>query len=696
MARDLLLEIGTEEIPACFMPAALAQLRERAARLLEENRLELEGLHTMGTPRRLVLQVRGLAENQDAIEEKLKGPSRDVAYDENGEPTKAAQGFARKLGLSVEDLQVEDQGNKQYLVAFRKIPGEKTSEVLKKVLPSLVKSLSFPKNMFWEESRTRFARPIRWLLCLFGGDVVPFEYAGLKAGRETRGHRLLSPGKVDVNSAGDYLAVVEKAGVWVDHTSRAEEIEAQVAEAALGCGGREYIEPALLEEVTFLVEQPTAVACTFPEDFLELPREVLVTTMQSHQRYFPVERPDGTLSAHFITVSNNPHAPVENIRNGNERVLKARLADARFFFEEDLKTSLEEKADKLNEIVFQEELGTVYDKTLRVQSLVLFLADKLPELSEEERRAAERAAYLCKADLTAQMVGEFPELQGVMGREYALRSGEEEAVAETIFEHYLPRYAGDDLPHSSIGALVALADRVDHLAGCFAVDIRPTGSQDPYALRRQSLGIMQIMLEHRLPVGFEELAAKALSMMEEKLGPIDREGLVEEVKEFSWQRLRYLFQEKGVDYDIVDAVLSAPLGNVFALWQRARFLQDVREKEELALAAEAYVRIANLAHRAGETRFDPEMLQEKEEKELFEKYLEAEDRVRQALEGENFLRALKVLAELKTFVDRFFDEVLVMVEDEALRNNRLALLRSLQDCYLSLADFSKIVFSGHS
>lgn len=696
MANDLLLEIGTEEVPARFMPAVLEQLKERAAKLLEEYRLKHGHIYTLGTPRRLVLLVKELAQEQEEVEEKLKGPSRDVAFDENGQPTRAAMGFAGKLGLAVDELQTETQGKKEYLVAFRNIPGEKTTEVLKELLPSLIKSLSFPKNMYWEESKVRFARPIRWLLCLYDDEVVPFEYAGLVASRETKGHRLLSPGTVEIGEAEDYFAAMENVGVIVEHEKRKELIKKKVTEAAQNCGGREYIEPELLSEVTFLVEQPDAVACTFPSDFLELPREVLVTTMQSHQRYFPVELPDGNLSNHFITVSNNPYAPTENIRNGNERVLKARLADARFFYEEDLKTSLEDKVEKLQEIVFQEELGTVYDKTLRVQSLVRFLLGKLQHLDREDARAAERAAYLCKADLTTQMVGEFPELQGIMGREYALRSGEEEQVAACIFEHYLPRFAGDKLPPSRPGALVALADRVDHLAGCFAVGIRPTGSQDPYALRRQSLGTMQILLEHRFPLDYGELVKKALSLLEDKLSSLDKEGLTVEIREFSWQRLRYLFQEKGVEYDIVDAVLSAPLEQVFALWQRARFLQDLRREEALAQVSESYVRIANLAGKAGDVPLATGLLQEREEKELYEKYLETKEKVEGALEQEDYREALQTLQGLKAYVDRFFDEVLVMVEEDSLRNNRLALLRSLQVLHLALADFSKIVFSGHS
>ena len=391
--QDLLLEIGCEELPARFMPGALKQLGEKAGKLLAENYLSFEDIYTYGTPRRLVLLVKNLAGEQLAREEKVKGPSREAAFDNEGEPTKAALGFAGRTGLKVDELVLEKAGRKEYLVAVRKVPGKRTAEILMEILPLLIRSLTFPKNMFWEESRTRFPRPVRWLLCLFGKKVVPFTYAGLKAGRETWGHRFLSTssGPIIVPDPGGYFESLKKSGVIVDQERRARLTEEKILEAAAGQRLQASIDPVLLEEVVFLVESPEAILCSFPGDYLQLPREVLVTTMQSHQRYFPVEDLEGRLSPFFVAVSNNGAAPLENVRGGNERVLKARLADARFFYREDLKTPLVEKVEKLKTIVFQEELGTVYEKTLRLVELGDFLAARLCA-SEKEKQAVARAA----------------------------------------------------------------------------------------------------------------------------------------------------------------------------------------------------------------------------------------------------------------------------------------------------------------
>ncbi len=695
--HNMLLEIGTEEIPARFMPGALKQLKENGARLLQENRLAFGEIYSCGTPRRLVLFVRELVDKQEDREEKKKGPSKELAFDEHGQPTQAALGFARKLGLTVEELEVEKSEKGEHLVTVQKIPGREAPEVLGGLIPGLIKSISFPKNMYWEESGTRFARPIRWLLCLYGSERVSFSYAGLQSGTQTRGHRFLSPGPFTVEAADGYFACIEEANVLVDQEKRSRVIQDMVRDAAAGCGGRACMDPELLEEVTFLVEKPHAVLCSFPESYLELPREILVTTMQSHQRYFPVENGSGLLMPYFVTVSNNESAPVSNVREGNEKVLKARFADARFFYDEDLKTPLADKVKKLEEILFQEELGTVYEKTERIVGLARFLVERMPGLTDMERKAAERAAWLCKADLTTFMVGEFPELQGIMGEKYALQSGENEKTARAVFEHYQPRFAGDSLPQTAAGAAVALADRADHVAGCFSIGIRPTGSQDPYALRRHSLGILQVLLEHELPVSFGELIEQALLLLKDRLKEINIEETVEQVREFAWQRLRHYFQEKGLDYDLVEAVLNTPLQEIAPLWQRGHFLQKKRDSSELAQATTAYIRVANLASRAREDlEVNEELLQEKGEKKLFRELTAAKERVDTALKRDDLSPALDVLAELKAPIDLFFDEVLVMVEDEKLRFNRLALLRELQQLYLKLADFSKIVFPAHA
>lgn len=694
--QDLLLEIGCEEMPARFMPGGLQQLKEKAFKLLTEHYLSFTDIYTFGTPRRLVLLVKNLPEEQLAREEKIKGPSKKVAFDSEGKPTRAALGFAEKNGFTVGELTLEQTGGKEYLVAVRKIPGEKTAGVLPAVLPQLIRSLAFPKNMFWEESRIRFPRPIRWLLCLFGPQVIPLVYGGLQAGRETRGHRFLLPASdpLVVSDPPDYFRALQQSGVVVDQAQRSRSVEAQVRAAAAEQQLQACIDPALLEEVVFLVEAPAALLCSFPEEYRQLPREVLVTTMQSHQRYFPVDDAAGRLSPFFVAVSNNSAAPLDNVRGGYEKVLKARLADARFFYREDLKTPLAEKVEALRAILFQEELGTVYEKTMRLVALTGFLAERL-SAEETEKTAALRAAYLCKADLSTNMVGEFPELQGIMGKEYALKSAEKEDTAEAIMEHYRPRFAGDSLPRTKPGAIVALADKADHLAGCFALGMLPTGSQDPYALRRSCLGLLQILLEHSLTVHFSELMARALGLYRERVNMqnLPLEKIAAQLRDFAWQRLRYLFQEEGMGYDLVDAVLNSSQESVAALWQRVKFLQNTRGQERLEMAALAYNRVANLARQAVPgAELDEKLFCEAGEKKLFAEFVPARRQLNKALEKEDYAAALAILAGLKTPLDTFFDEVLVMTGEEKVRANRLALLQEIKNMFLGFADFSKIVF----
>ena len=693
ITRELLLEIGTEEIPARFMPEILRQLTEKGTALLVEHHLSCGAVRALGTPRRLVLHVVDLVTKQPDREEKKKGPASERAFDQEGKPTAAARGFAAKLGLQVEDLELERTDKGEYLVAVQKASGVRTVDLLHEILPRLIKSLSFPKNMYWEKSRFRFARPLRWLLCLYGDETVALQCAGLTGGSETRGHRFMAPGPFKVKNPAHYFSLLPQMNVVLDQEVRANLIKEGVEAAAAGCGARAVLDPELLEEVTFLVEQPQALLCTYPENYLSLPREVLVITMQSHQRYFPLEDKEGKICPHFVAVSNNPAAPVENVRAGNEKVLKARLADARFFYDEDRRSTLEARVEKLKDILFHEKLGTVYEKMKRLVSLTDYLADILPGTIAPVKTAALKAARLAKADLTTHMVGEFPELQGIMGREYALADGIDKKTADAVYEHYLPRFTGDNLPLSRAGALVALADKADHLAGCFAAGIRPTGSQDPYALRRQSLGLIQIILEHAFPLTFGELIEKALNLYRERLPELNVGETAGVIKEFAWQRLRHYMQEKGLAYDVVDGVLVAPLGDISALWQRASFLQGKRGDETLALAAAAYTRVANLASSANPViSINEKLLQEAGEQELYSRYRETEPKVRSLLTAGDYAAAMILLAQFKEAIDHFFDAVLVMAKDEAIRDNRLALLYRIREMYLQMADFARIVF----
>ncbi|HOV79721.1 MAG TPA: glycine--tRNA ligase subunit beta, partial [Bacillota bacterium] len=514
--KDYLLEIGVEEMPARFMEPALLELKETASVILKEQRLPFKNVETYGTPRRLTLYVEGLAGSQEPLEVEVKGPAAKVAFKPDGTPTRAAEGFARSQGVAVDDLIRKALGHVEYVFAVKREAGRPAREVLSEVAPAFINGLHFPKPMRWGDLEVRFARPIRWIVSLFGDEVVEFEFAGLKAGRTTCGHRFLSKEPVVLACPEEYFKKMRSNYVLVDPEERRRCIWQQVRELAAAAGGMVEEDGDLLDEINNLVEYPTALVGEFSRDYLKLPREVLVTPMREHQRYFPVVGPDGNLLPKFIAVKNGTADHLDTVRAGNEKVLRARLADADFFFREDLKTPLAEKVPALKKIVFQESLGTVYDKVLRLSTLADYLASEAGA-SEQDRRVALRAAHLAKADLVTNMVYEFPELQGVMGREYAERSGEPREVALAVFEHYLPRFAGDRLPRTMPGKILSMADKIDNIVGCFAIGIQPSGSQDPYALRRQALGISHIVLDGKFAVRLPELVEKAYRGYEGKV-----------------------------------------------------------------------------------------------------------------------------------------------------------------------------------
>lgn len=686
--HDLLLEIGCEELPSRFIPGALARLEEEAALLFKEHRLSFEGSKSWGTPRRLVLLVNGLATRQSDLRQKVKGPSCERAYDAAGAPTGALLGFARSQGLPPEELTVETVKGTPFIFALKELPGQAAEDLLPDILTQLLRRISFPRPMYWESKENRFARPVRRLLALYGETPLEFTFAGVSAGRSTFGHRFLSPGPFTVESPAGYLRCLEENHVLLDHERRRDAIRQQLIEQAAALGGRPLIDENLLEEVTFLVEYPVAVSGSFTGDYLELPREVLITTMQVHQRYFPVVRgDDGSLLPHFIGISNNRFH--ENIRRGYEKVLGARLADARFFYEEDRKEPLAAYAARLQGVVFQEELGSLAQKQERLVKLIHAAGERLG-LSESCIRRAERAAELCKADLVTHMVREFPELQGVMGREYALLSGEDPATAGAIYEHYLPRHAGDDLPGSIEGALLSLADRADTLSGCFAVGLQPTGSEDPYALRRQAQGIISILLEHEFELAPAELLDAALRGHGEAL-PLSagRLGALRgALHEFMVQRLRFALQEKGLSYDVIEALLAVPYRSVAELYRRAAALEEQLRTALLRDISAAYTRTANLVRRVRGGTVERALLTEPAEIELYLRLLEVEPGVEQALQQQRYSSCLELLGSLKEPVDRFFDQVLVMAEDERLRQNRLNLLAAVKGLFNRVADFS--------
>lgn len=692
MPQNLLLEIGTEEIPARFMAGALAQLRELAVKKFAEERIDYAAVSTYGTPRRLALLVKGVAGVQQDKLEAVKGPSRKAAFDAAGLPTKAGQGFARSQGVAVEDLEIRETPAGEYVFAQKRMQGRAVMEILPQILPGFITGLNFPKPMRWGYGEMRFARPIHWLVALFGTEVISFSLGDRLSGRTTYGHRFLGQGPISLEKADDYLSRLQENYVLADPAERRELIWQQIQALATQEGGRVEPDPELLEEVTYLLEYPTALCGSFADEYLELPEEVLITPMREHQRYFPVRDAAGRLMAKFITVRNGTADHLDLVREGNEKVLRARLADARFFFEEDLKIPLDQNFKKLERIVFQESLGLVSDKVRRIRALSAQIAGELG-WSAEGAADLDRAAFLAKTDLVTNMVYEFPELQGRMGAEYARRGGEKPEVAQAIFEHYRPRYAGDGLPATELGMVVSLADKLDTLVGCFGVGIQPTGSQDPYALRRQALGVCRIMLERGLEISLGRLIDQAFALY-----PADqvqmkrtREQVISELQEFFELRLRNILNEQDIAYDVIDAVLAVGFDNLADLQRRASGVQAFRQQPEFADLLTAYLRAHNLALHADAETIDETRWQEPAEEKLHVALTEAQFAVSESLEGRDIGRALGALARLCGPISDFFTGVMVMVEDPEVRNNRLALLKQIDQLAGRIADFSKIV-----
>ena len=688
MAKDLLFEIGTEEIPARFMPDVLARLAELAAKALDEKRIAHGEIRTLGTPRRIALLIAETAETQAEQTTRKKGPSIKVAYDAAGKPTKAVQGFARSAGVAVEDLAIEEE----YVYAVLHEHGQQVAALLPELLTGLVDALNFPKNMRWGDLDMKFVRPIHWLVALFGTEIVPLTVAGIEAGRISRGHRVLGASAVEISSAADYSAKMKENYVIVDPAERRSLIRSQVEKLAVEQGGAATIDDELLEEVLYLVEYPTALCGRFEEKYLDLPAEAIITPMREHQRYFPVFSKAGKLLPVFITVRNGGTDFIDNVRHGNERVLRARLADARFFYDEDRKAPLGDRVEKLKTIVFQEGLGTMYDKVQRLKKLSVMIAAEMG-MHFDQLAIVARAAELSKSDLVTGMVCEFTELQGVMGREYAKLSGEPDAVAEGIFEHYLPRFAGDILPKTQVGRAVAIADKIDNIVTTFSRGKIPTGSQDPYALRRQALGVVNILIDGKISISMQKVYAAAFELT----GITDvakKLSIAVAMEDFFRQRLnvRNVLGDAGVRFDIVDAVLSAGTDNIYQVWLRAKAITSPEGMAAMEKAVAAFTRAANLAGKAeDDVMIESVLLQTPEEKQLYKAYLGAKQEVTAMTGAHDYVGIMQAAAELSEPIDNFFNAVMVMVDDEKVRNNRLALLKAISGLTSDVIDLSKIV-----
>lgn len=687
MNNYLLFEVGVEELPSRFVESTLGQIKSNLTKLFKENRINFNDIKTYGTPRRLTFVVEGISDKQSDLEEEVKGPSKKIAIDAEGNFTKPALGFMKSKGLKEEDVVFKTVGKDEYIFGTIRQAGCDTSQVLKTILPEAVKSVVFPKAMRWGGKNMKFARPIRWMVTLLNDNVLEVDLEGIVSSNVTKGHRFLGKSEFEVTSLEDYFTKLEENYVILDQVKRKEIIKNQCIEVAKSLGGEIEFDEDLLEEVTHLVEYPTAFYGEFDADYAKLPKEVVTTPMQQHQRYFPVLK-DGKLLPNFIAVRNGDDYKIENVKKGNEKVLEARLADALFFYKEDTKKSLESYIEKLKSVVFQAKLGTVYDKTLRIEKLSTDILNLLDLSNENED--TKRAAKLCKADLVTGMVFEFTELQGIMGREYAKVSGENEAVSEAIFEHYLPRFAGDILPKTNPGIALSIADKLDSIAGFFAIGIQPTGSQDPYALRRQALGIINIIMDSKIDVSLKSLVELALENYTNI--EFNKEEVTAQMLEFFKERIKNLFRELGIRYDVIDAVLSSNIDDISDMNLRAIELNNWLQKDELVEMLTAFNRVSTLAQKSVSSEVSESLLKEDAEFKLYNEFKVIKEKVNELLNEKKYSESLDCFASLRPSIDAMFDSVMVMDKDEAIKNNRLGLLKQIYDTMLSICDLSKIVY----
>ncbi len=683
--QSLAFEIGTEEIPAFDLSNAVKQLHSLAPRLLDEAAIPHGETEVYSSPRRLIVVVKDIPEATEEKNEVFKGPSAKIAFDEQGNPTKAAQGFARGKGVDPADLVVEDG----YVYAHTHTPSVSVATLLSDVLDGIVRGISWPKSQRWGSESEYFSRPIRWFVALFGTEVIPFSFAGLTADRFTRGHRFLAPGPFEVASADDLVSVVRNGYVVPSEKEREEVIRAGVAKVEADTGFHAVLPPKTLVEVVNLAEYPTVLVGTFDKEFLQVPEEIIVDAMLMHQRYFPLYDSEGALTNRFIVVGNGDPACSETIIDGNERVVRARLYDAKFFYDEDLKRPLESYVDELSQVVFQEKLGTMLDKTNRIVGLAKHLSAD-GKLSETDAADAVRAAHLCKADLVTSAVIEFTSVQGVMGSYYAKACGETDQVAQAIEQHYRPRFAGDEVPQTQAGKVVALADKLDTICGLFSVGQGPSGSSDPFALRRSAIGIVAMLsCDQPLEISLVSAIDASLDLFAQDGIEFDKQAVRDEVIEFFITRTRVMLRDSGKRIDAIDAVLAAGVQEPVELINRVEALETARtnEPETFENLATAYARANNLRDPKLGSEVDESLLTEVEHA-LSTAVVQAETRVSMALDNDNYAEALNELASLRKPIDLFFERVMIMDEDQVLRENRLKLLNRFVNVFTNVADFS--------
>jgi len=686
-----LLEIGAEEIPAGYIEPALKALSETLAAQLEKARIDHGAITTYGAPRRLAVMVANVAAKQKSVTNEMLGPPARIGFDDNGRPTVAAEKFAEKVGIKVNRLKTKETEKGTYLFAKKVERGVATATVLKQILPGIILGTPFPKTMRWMDLDIAFARPLHSIVALLGDRVLTFTVGNVKSGRYTRGHSFMHPKKIKLKHPAEYLDTLREAKVIVDIAERKAMVAEQIAAEARASGGAVLEDPELVDIVTNLVEYPIATAGSFEPEFLEVPREVLITAMREHQKYFAVVDADGNLMSKFIPVNNTRTRDMALVATGHERVLRARLSDAKFFYEADVQIPVEDRVAKLDGVLFQAKLGSMYAKTERIGRLGGYLADAVAGDKQLQVDLA-RAARQCKSDLVSQVVVEFPKLQGVMGRVYALVAGENNKVAAAIEEHYRPTYSGGALPETITGALLSIADKIDSICGCFAVGLVPTGAADPYALRRQGIGILQIMRSRELALSLRSLIDFGLTQFGDKVeGDVTK--IAEQIYVFLQRRLERILVDEGFSKDVVAAVTAVSIDHIPNVWKRVAALEKLKGAADFEPLAAAFKRVANIMKKSGAAAgaaVDASRLTDAAEKALYDAFQAVKQDVENRLETGGFDQALKAIASLRPAVDSFFDEVLVMADDDKVRANRLALLGSIAGLFGLFADFTKI------
>jgi glycyl-tRNA synthetase beta chain len=694
MHHELFVEIGVEEVPAGYIVPALESFKKMMTARLDELGLEYGSVRTAATPRRLAICVSDLAANQPDREEEFIGPSRKAAFDDNNAPTKAAIGFAASKGVSVDDLDIVETPKGDYVRLLKEKKGQATVELLQKIVPEVILDLTFPKSMRWGDERTVFVRPIQWLLGLYNGAVIPFTIGAIASGNTTRGHRFMAPAALTVKNYEEYLASLRHNHVLADCAERRAAVEAEIARAvadATGLDGAEVLaDEELVDIVTNLVESPNGVCGVFDDRFLALPDSVLITAMREHQKYFSVVDKKGALLPRFVAINNTHIRDEKAAAAGHQRVLRARLEDALFFFNEDQERSLADRVGDLTGLIFQNKLGTMHDKTERLVQLTGKLAQVL---APDRRPAAERAALLAKADLLTAMVGEFPSLQGAMGRDYALLDEEEPAVAAAIREHYLPVRAGGALPREIDGALVGMADRLDTIAGCFGIGQRPSGTADPFGLRRLALGLLHIIEDRSFALSLSAFVEEALHLYGKKVTE-DFTTVKAQIIDFIKGRFVNDIISRGIPREAIEAVTSVSFDDVVDCRARIEALAAMKEQPTFAVLAAAFKRVMNIIKDSRGGTVDDKMLQEPGEKKLFETLQQVQKEAEPLILAKEYGAALNVILRMKEPVDTFFDQVMVMVDDPQLRANRLNLLSAIAQLFLKVGDFSKMHVTG--